>query len=152
MQKITTFLTFNDQAEEAMQLYTTIFKNSRIVSRMPGPDGKVMSGEFELEGQRFSALNGGPSFTFAEGVSLFVSCETQQEIDDYSAKLIAGGGEQGRCGWLKDRFGVSWQIIPRVLGELLGDKDRARADRAIKAMLGMNKLDIAALERAAAGR
>ena len=152
MQKITTFLTFNDQAEEAMKLYTSIFKNSRIVSTTPGPDGKVMSGEFELEGQRFIALNGGPSFTFAEGISLFVSCETQQEIDDHSAKLIAGGGSQGPCGWLTDRFGVSWQVIPRILGELLGDKDRAKADRAVKAMLAMRKLDIAALERAAAGR
>ena len=152
MQKITTFLTFNDQAEEAMKLYTSIFKNSRIVSTTPGPDGKVMSGEFELEGQRFIALNGGPSFTFAEGISLFVSCETQREIDDHSAKLIAGGGSQGPCGWLTDRFGVSWQVIPRILGELLGDKDRAKADRAVKAMLAMKKLDIAALERAAAGR
>ena len=152
MQKITTFLTFKDQAEEAMKLYTSIFKNSRIVSTMPGPDGKVMTGEFELDGQRFMALNGGPSFKFEQGISLFVSCDTQQEIDDYSAKLIAGGGSQGPCGWLTDEFGVSWQIIPRILGELLGDKDRAKADRAMKAMLGMKKLDIAGLERAHEGR
>jgi predicted 3-demethylubiquinone-9 3-methyltransferase (glyoxalase superfamily) len=152
MQKITTFLTFNERAEEAMKLYTSIFKSSRIVRTTSGPDGKVMSGEFDLEGQRFIALNGGPSFTFAEGISLFVSCDTQQEIDDYSAKLIAGGGSQGPCGWLKDRFGVSWQIVPRILGDLLGDADRAKADRATKAMLGMKKLDIEGLRRAAEGQ
>jgi predicted 3-demethylubiquinone-9 3-methyltransferase (glyoxalase superfamily) len=152
VQKITTFLTFNDQAGDAMTLYTSIFKRSRIVSTTPGPDGKVMTGEFELEGQPFIALNGGPTFTFSEGISLFVSCETQREIDDYSAKLIAGGGSQGPCGWVKDRFGVSWQIVPRILSELLRDTDRARADRAVKAMLGMKKLDIEGLQRAAEGR
>jgi predicted 3-demethylubiquinone-9 3-methyltransferase (glyoxalase superfamily) len=152
VQKITTFLTFNDQAGDAMTLYTSIFKRSRIVSTTPGPDGKVMTGEFELEGQPFIALNGGPTFTFAEGISLFVTCETQREIDDYSAKLIAGGGSQGPCGWVKDRFGVSWQIVPRILAELLRDPDRARADRALKAMLGMKKLDIEGLQRAAEGR
>src|SRR5206468_10458241 len=101
---------------------------------------------------RFMILNGGPTFTFAEGMSLFVSCETQQEIDDYSAKLTAGGGEQGPCGWLKDRFGVSWQIVPRVLGEMLGDSDPARSQRTLHAMLGMKKLDIAGLRRAYDGK
>lgn len=151
MPKITTFLTYNDQAEDAAKLYTSVFKNSRITDVSPGPDGKVMSVSLELDGQEFYALNGGPSFTFAEGISLFVSCETQAEIDDYTAKLIAGGGEQGPCGWVKDRFGVSWQIIPRVLPELIGDEDPAKAQRALQAMLGMKKLDIAELQRAHAG-
>lgn len=158
MPKITTFLTFKDHAEDAAKLYTSVFLNSRItdVSRYgegaPVPAGTVMSVNFELDGHEFYALNGGPSFTFAEGISLFVSCETQQEIDEYSAKLIAGGGEQGPCGWLKDRFGVSWQIVPAVLGDLLGDKDQAKAKRAMQAMLGMKKLDIAELKRAHAGQ
>jgi predicted 3-demethylubiquinone-9 3-methyltransferase (glyoxalase superfamily) len=156
--KITTFLTYNDQAEDAAKLYTAVFPNSRITETSrygeggPGKKGAVMSVNFELDGQEFYALNGGPTFAFAEGISLFVSCDTQKEIDDYSAKLIAGGGEQGPCGWLKDRFGVSWQIVPRVLGALLGDKDPQRASRALSAMLKMKKLDIAALQRAADGR
>jgi predicted 3-demethylubiquinone-9 3-methyltransferase (glyoxalase superfamily) len=107
-----------------------------------------MSATFELDGQRFMALNGGPSFTFAQGISLFVSCETQAEIDDYSAKLTAGSGEQGPCGWLTDRFGVSWQIIPAQLGKWLGDKDPVKARRALHAMLQMKKLDIAQLQQA----
>ena len=154
MPKITTFLTFNDQAEDAAKLYTSVFKNSRITSisrygeGAPFPKGTAMGVSFELDGQEFNGLNGGPSFTFAEGISLFVSCETQKEIDDYTAKLIAGGGEQGSCGWIKDRFGVSWQIVPAVLGALLGDKDPAKAGRAMQAMLKMKKLDIAELERA----
>jgi predicted 3-demethylubiquinone-9 3-methyltransferase (glyoxalase superfamily) len=154
MPKITTFLTYNDQAEDAAKLYTSVFKDARItdVTRYgegaPFPKGAAMGVSFELEGQPVYAMNGGPSFTFAEGISLHVSCETQQEIDDYSAKLIAGGGEQGPCGWLKDRFGVSWQIVPRILAELLGDKDAAKAQRAMQAMLGMKKLDIAGLRRA----
>ena len=151
MQKITTFLTYNGTAEEAVNLYTSVFKNSKIVN-ISRYNGAVMSATFELEGQTFMALNGGPTFSFAQGTSLFVSCETQAEVDDLWEKLTAGGGEPGRCGWLKDRFGVSWQIIPTALGRLLGDKDPARSGRAMKAMLGMNKLDIAALESAADGR
>lgn len=145
MQKITTFLTFNGQAEAAAKLYTSIFKSAKIVSSNP------MSTTFELEGQTFIALNGGPTFSFSDGISLFVNCETQEEIDNYWEKLTADGGSPGRCGWLKDQFGVSWQIIPGILGQLLGDKDRARADRAIKAMMTMSKLDIAALKSAANG-
>jgi predicted 3-demethylubiquinone-9 3-methyltransferase (glyoxalase superfamily) len=152
MQKITTFLTFNDQAEAAVTLYTSVFRNSKIVSTMPGPGGGVMSATFELEGQRFIALNGGPSFTFAQGMSLLVNCETQQEIDDYWARLTAGGGKPGQCGWLTDRFGVTWQIIPSVLGKLLGDKDPQRAGRAVQAMLAMTRLDIARLQAAADGK
>ena len=156
MQKITTFLTYDDQAEEAVALYTSLFKNSRILSTSrhgeagPGPRGSVMSQTFEIEGQELIALNGGPTFTFSLGISLFVSCETQAEVDELWEKLSEGGATN-RCGWLQDRFGVAWQIIPRVLGELLGDPDPARAGRAMRAMLGMTKLDIAALQGAADG-
>ena len=153
MQKITTFLTFDHQAEEAVNLYVSVFKNSKIlnVSRYgegaPAPAGSVMSAAFELEGQQFIALNGGPQFTFTDGISLYVSCETQDEVDELWEKLSAGGGE-GRCGWLKDRFGVSWQIIPNALGELLGDKDPRKAQSVMQAMLQMTKIDIASLRRA----
>ncbi len=154
MQKITTFLTYDGKAEEAVKLYTSVFKNSRIVSTSrygdagPMPKGTLMSANFEIDGQEFIALNGGPSFTFSEGISLFVGCETQQEIDDLCEKLTAGGGEQGPCGWLKDPFGVSWQIVPTVLGKMLGDKDAAKAGRVMQAMLQMKKIDIAGLRRA----
>jgi predicted 3-demethylubiquinone-9 3-methyltransferase (glyoxalase superfamily) len=157
MQTITTFLTFNNRAEEAVNLYTSVFPRSKILSTSrygdagPGPKGSLMSATFELEGQTFMALNGGPSFQFSQGFSLFVSCKTQEEIDQYTAKLIEGGGELVQCGWLRDRFGVSWQIIPTILGELLSDPDPKRAGRVMKAMLGMQKLDIAALKRAADG-
>ena len=152
-QKITTFLTYKEKAEEAAALYASVFADSRIVSTMKGPEGKVMGVEFELAGQRFNALNGGPSFTFADGISLSVSCDTQNEIDEYTAKLIAGGGEQGPCGWIKDRFGVSWQIVPAVLGRLIGDSAHPdKAGRAVQAMLKMKKLDIDALERAYEGK
>ena len=153
MQKITTFLTFDGQAEEAVKLYTSVFKNSRITSTRrygdagPGPKGSVMTMAFELDGQPFMALNGGPTFKFAEGISLFVNCETQEEVDRLWEKL-SDGGKPGRCGWLTDRFGVSWQIVPTILGKLLGDKDAAKAGRAMQAMLGMNKLDVRALQRA----
>lgn len=149
MNKITTFLTYNNQAEEAVNLYVSIFKNSRVLSmnRM-GPDGPVMSATFELDGQKFYALNGGPSFSFAEGISLYVDCQTQEEVDYYWDKLTAGGGEPGRCGWLKDKFGVSWQVIPAALIELMGDPDPAKAQRVVQAMLGMNKIEIAGLRRA----
>jgi len=153
MQKITTFLTFNDQAEDAAKLYTSVFHDSRIVSTTrygdggPGPKGMAMSVTFELHDQRFIALNGGPSFTFAEGISLYVDCNDQAEIDRLWEKL-SEGGVAGRCGWLKDRFGVSWQIIPSTLGRLLGDPDPETAQRVVQAMLQMGKLDIAGLERA----
>lgn len=149
MQKITTFLTFNDQAEAAVRLYTSVFARSKITNTMRAGD-RVISVQFELQGQEFIALNGGPSFTFAEGISLYVSCETQPEIDELYAKLSAGGSEQP-CGWLKDRFGVSWQVVPPILGELLGDPDREKADRVLQAMLKMTRIDIAALKQAAAG-
>jgi len=154
MATITTFLTYIDQDEEAVDLYTSAFDNSRItsVSRYgegsPGTPGSVISIEFELEGKEFIALNGGPSFSFAQGISLFASCETQDEIDDLWDKLTADGGEPGPCGWLTDRFGVSWQVVPRILGELLSDPDAERSGRAMQAMLGMSKLDIAELQRA----
>jgi predicted 3-demethylubiquinone-9 3-methyltransferase (glyoxalase superfamily) len=155
MQKITTFLTFNDQAEEAVKLYVSLFKDSKILNTMrigevPGQMGTVISISFQLAGQDFTALNGGPSFSFAEGISLFVSCETQKEIDELYEKL-SEGGEKQPCGWLKDKFGVSWQIIPPILGELLGDQDPEKAQRAMQAMLKMQKIDIAALKKAHAG-
>lgn len=149
MNKITTFLTYNNQVEEAVNLYVSIFKNSKVLSmnRM-GPDGPVLSATFELEGQDFFALNGGPSFSFAEGISLYVNCKTQAEVDYFWDKLTADGGEPGRCGWLKDKFGVSWQIIPSALGELMGDPNPAKAQAVVQAMLGMNKIEIAGLREA----
>ncbi len=153
MQKITTFITFNNQAEEAVNFYVSIFRNSKILSMSryseggPMPAGTVMGASFVLEGQEFAALNGGPHFTFAEGISLFVNCETQAEVDELWEKLSAGG-EQGPCGWLKDRFGVSWQIIPTALGQMLGDKDPRKAQNVMQAMLQMTKIDIATLRRA----
>ncbi len=148
MQKITTFLTFVEQAEAAMNFYVAIFKNSRIVSvSRQGDDGPVFTGSFELDGQPFMALNGGPHFTFANGISLFVNCQTQAEVDDLWEKLSAGG-EQQPCGWLKDKFGVSWQIIPTALGELLSDPDPAKAQRVMQAMLQMSKIEIKVLQEA----
>jgi predicted 3-demethylubiquinone-9 3-methyltransferase (glyoxalase superfamily) len=153
MQKITPFLWFNGNAEEAMNFYVSIFKNSRItnVSRYgeggPGPKGTVMSGTFQLDGQEFMALNGGPQFTFSSAISFYVNCETQEEVDELWGKLIEGG-EAIRCGWLKDKFGMTWQIIPSILGKLLGDKDPAKSSRVMKAMLGMVKLDIQGLLQA----
>ena len=152
-QKITPFLWFDDNCEEAMNHYVSIFKDSRIVSVSrygeggPGPGGTVMTGTFVIEGQEFMALNGGPHFKFNEAISLFVSCASQAEVDDLWEKLSAGG-QESRCGWLKDKFGVSWQIIPSALGEMLSDPDRAKADRAMQAMLTMSKIDIAALQAA----
>ncbi|HYK37172.1 VOC family protein [Alloacidobacterium sp.] len=156
MQKITPFLWFDDKAEEAMHFYVSIFKNSRIkqVSRSrdagPEPKGSVMSVTFELEGQQFMALNGGPLFKFSPAISLFVDCETQQEVDELWAKLSAGGNED-RCGWLTDKYGLSWQIIPRILGEMLSDPDPDKSQRVMKAMLRMVKIDINALKNAYAG-
>lgn len=144
-QQITTFLTFNNQAGEAAKFYTSIFKNSKITWTTPGPDGKVMWVSFEIDGQVFYALNGGPNFKFSDGISLFVTCDTQKEVDEYWEKLTANGGESGQCGWLKDKFGVSWQIIPKQLGELLG-KDKS--GKVMRAMLKMKKIEIKGLEDA----
>jgi predicted 3-demethylubiquinone-9 3-methyltransferase (glyoxalase superfamily) len=154
MQKITPFLWFDGNAEEAANFYISIFKNSKMgkISRYgdagPGPKGSVMSVTFQIEGQEFFALNGGPQFKFTPAISFFVNCETQKEVDDLWEKLSAGG-RTDRCGWLQDKFGVSWQIIPTVLGQLLGDKDPQRAKRAMQAMLQMTKIDGNALQQAA---
>lgn len=150
MQKITTFLMFCEGANEAMEFYTSIFKDGKITSTMPGSDGKPMGGTFEIMGQEFKCFNGGSRFSFSEGTSLFVNAETQNEIDHYYDKLSEGGAEQP-CGWLKDKFGVSWQVVPPILGKLLSDPDREKAGRVMNAMFGMKKLDIAALEAAANG-
>ena len=153
MQKITPFLWFDSQAEEAANFYVSIFKNSEIksVSRYgeggPGPKGTVMSVTFQLEGQDFMALNGGPLFSFTPAVSFFVNCEAQQEIDDLWAKLTAGG-EEVRCGWLKDKYGLSWQIVPTALGGMLQDPDPEKSKRVMQALMQMNKLDIATLKQA----
>ena len=153
MQKIAPFLWFNNNAEEAANFYTSTFKNSKIVNIArwgeggPGPKGTVMSATFELEGQEFMALNGGPQFTFSPAISFFVKCKTQQEVDELWEKLSAGGQKE-RCGWLKDKFGVSWQIVPTVLGKMLHDKDAERSKRVMNAMLQMDKLDIKGLQRA----
>ncbi len=155
MQKITPFLWFNGQAEEAANLYTSIFKNSKVVSVTrygeagPGPKGSVMSVTFQLEGQQFMGLNAGPQFSFTPAISFYVNCQTQKEVDDLWEKLSAGG-EKGRCGWLKDKFGLSWQIIPAALGELLGNKDPEKSERAMQAMLQMDKIDISKLQQASA--
>ena len=154
MQKISPFLWFNDQAEEAANFYVSTFKNSAIlgVSRYgegaPRPAGTAMSVTFVLDGLEFQALNGGPEVTFTEAISLFVTAETQDEIDDLWLKLTSGGGGPSQCGWLKDRYGLSWQIVPPVLFELLGDPDPNKSSRVMQAMLGMGKLDIAGLRAA----
>jgi predicted 3-demethylubiquinone-9 3-methyltransferase (glyoxalase superfamily) len=153
MQKITPFLWFDGKAEEAMNFYTSIFKNSKILSvkrygeEGPGPKGTVFTATFQLDGQDFFALNGGPEFHFTEAISFFVNCETQQEVDELWEKL-SEGGEKSRCGWLKDKYGLSWQIIPSILGELMNDKDAEKAKRVIEAMLKMDKIDIQALKKA----
>jgi predicted 3-demethylubiquinone-9 3-methyltransferase (glyoxalase superfamily) len=148
MQKISPFLWFDGKAEEAAKFYTGIFRNSRITNVLPGPGGTVMGVSFELEGQEFMGLNGGPMFQFTPAVSFFIKCETQEEIDNYWTRLIEGGGEPQPCGWLKDKFGLSWQVVPNALGTLLQDKDPARAQRTMEAMMKMSKLDIAALKKA----
>jgi predicted 3-demethylubiquinone-9 3-methyltransferase (glyoxalase superfamily) len=148
MKKITPFLWFDGQAEEAMNFYVSIFKNSKIVSlhRM-GAGGTGTGGTFQLDGQEFFALNGGPQYTFTPAISLFVNCESQQEVDELWEKLSAGG-EGGRCGWLKDKFGLSWQIIPSVLGKMMQDHRAGNSKKAVEAMLKMNKLDIQTLQQA----
>jgi predicted 3-demethylubiquinone-9 3-methyltransferase (glyoxalase superfamily) len=144
MNTITPFLWFDGRAEEAARFYTSIFKNSRIDSLSP------MSATFHLDGQKFIALNGGPQFKFTEAISFFVDCRTQDEVDELWEKLSAGG-EPGRCGWLKDKFGVSWQIVPSVLGDMLQDEDEEKSQRVMQAMLQMDKLDIARLQQAYEG-
>jgi predicted 3-demethylubiquinone-9 3-methyltransferase (glyoxalase superfamily) len=157
VQKITPFLWFDSQAEEAAEFYVSIFKNSKIDSvrrygeGSPAPAGTVMSVEFQLEGQDFIALNGGPMFTFTPAISFFVNCETQAEVDDLWEKLSAGG-EKSRCAWLKDKYGVSWQIVPTALGQMLFDKDPEKSKRVMQAMLQMDKIDIARLKRAHEGK
>jgi len=157
MQKITPFLWFNDNAEEAMSFYISIFKNSKIlnVARYgeagPGPNGTVMTATFQLDGQEFVALNGGPHFKFTEAISFVVYCQTQEEVDEFWEKL-SEGGEKSRCGWLKDKFGLSWQIVPTILAELYQAKDAEKTRRVMEAMLQMDKLDIKTLKQASEGR
>ena len=150
MQRITPFLWFDGKAEEAMNFYTAIFKNSKIGNVSPGPNGSVMVASFELDGLKFTALNGGPQFKFTEAISLYVNCDSQEEVDHYWNKLSEGGQIQ-QCGWLKDKFGLSWQIIPSALSKLMGDPDRAKANRVMQAMLQMKKIDIAKLQQAYEG-
>jgi predicted 3-demethylubiquinone-9 3-methyltransferase (glyoxalase superfamily) len=157
MPKITPFLWFDSQAEEAANFYVPIFKNSKILAIArygksgPGPEGSAMTVEFQLDGQRFVALNGGPHFKFTEAVSFVIGCETQQEVDEYWEKL-SEGGEESVCGWLKDKYGLSWQIVPTVMSKLLGDKDAEKANRVMGAMLKMKKIVIADLEQAYEGK
>ena len=155
--RITPFLWFDSNAEEAVAFYTSVFKNSKVLTIArygdagPGPKGSVMTVEFELDGQRFVGLNGGPHFKFTEAISFVVNCETQDEVDHYWNKLTEGGQEV-QCGWLKDKYGLSWQIVPRILIELLQDKDAAKAQRVMQAMLQMKKIDIESLQAAAQGK
>jgi predicted 3-demethylubiquinone-9 3-methyltransferase (glyoxalase superfamily) len=151
MQKITPFLWFDGRAEEAVNFYVSVFRNSRVVSLTRGPDGAAFHATFQLEGQNFQALNGGPKYEFTEAVSLYVDCADQAEVDALWEKLSAGGEIQ-MCGWLKDKFGLSWQIIPAALGRLMSDKDPAKAGRVMQAMLQMKKLDVATLQQAYEGR
>ena len=154
MPKITPFLWFDNSAEQAAQFYTSIFRNSKILQTSrypegaPGPKGSVMTMKFELNGQEFIALNGGPHFKFNEAISFVVDCETQKEIDEYWEKLTSGGGREVQCGWLKDKYGLSWQIVPAALGQLMADKDPKKATRVMQAMMNMVKLDIEALKKA----
>jgi predicted 3-demethylubiquinone-9 3-methyltransferase (glyoxalase superfamily) len=156
-QKITTFLWFDKNAEEAVNFYVSVFKNSKVLNTTrygdvgPGPKGTVMTIDFELDGQEFTALNGGPEFKFTEAISLVVHCQTQKEVDYFWEKLSAGG-EKVECGWLKDKFGLAWQITPDILLELLQDSDTQKSQRVMKAMMKMKKLDIAGLKQAAAGK
>ncbi len=154
MQRIITCLGFNDQAEEAVNFYTSTIRSSRILTTTrygdagPGPKGALLAATFSLDGQEYMALNGGPPFTFSIGMSIMIKCETQTEIDELWEKLSSGGGEKGQCGWLADRFGVSWQVVPAVLPELLNDRDAAKSQAVMKAMLQMKKLDIQELKDA----
>lgn len=151
MQKITPFLWFDDNLEDAVKFYTSIFKNSTTSNLMPGPGEKLMSATFQLEGQEFIALNGGPIFKFTEAISFFIKCDTQKEIDEMWEKL-SEGGEKSRCGWLKDKFGLSWQVVPPVLGQMLSDADREKAGRVMQAMMKMDKIILADLHKAYDGK
>lgn len=157
MPKIIPCLWYDDQAEEAVNFYVSIFRNSKIGKAArygdagPGPKGQVVSVEFELDGQPYTAINGGPMFQFTEAVSFQVNCETQAEVDYYWDALLAGGGKPSQCAWLKDRYGLSWQVVPTILGRLMSDPDAAKANRVVQAMLKMTKIEIAGLEAAAAG-
>ncbi|MEW6401220.1 MAG: VOC family protein [Chloroflexota bacterium] len=148
MKKITPFLWFDTQAEEAMNFYVSLFKNSKVLGVSRGPDGKAFSVSFELDGQEFMGLNAGPHYKFNEAVSMYVNCEDQAEADYFWDRLTADGGEESMCGWCKDKFGLSWQIIPKQLGELMGDPDPEKSQRVMQAMLKMQKIDIQALQRA----
>src|SRR5215467_5791051 len=154
MQKITPFLWFDNNTDEAIKFYTSVFKSSKVVNASyygeagPGPKGTIMTATIELEGQQFMLLNGGPIFKFTEAISLFISCKDQKEVDYYWNKLIEGGGKPSQCGWLKDKFGLSWQIIPKSLGEMLGDKDPKKANNVMRAMLKMSKIEVRKLEEA----
>jgi predicted 3-demethylubiquinone-9 3-methyltransferase (glyoxalase superfamily) len=148
MKKVTTFLWFDNQAEEAAAFYASVFKGAEIVDKMPGPGGKAMSATFRIDGQEFIAFNGGPHCKLNPSVSLFINCESQAEVDELWGKLLAGGGRESQCGWLTDRFGLSWQVIPKQLGQFLGASDREKAGRAMQAMLKMQKIDVAALQKA----
>jgi len=162
MQKITPFLWFDNQAEEAAKFYTSVFKNSKVgrilrydeasAKGAGRPVGSVLTIEFEIAGQKFTALNGGPEFKFNESISFVVNCETQNEVDYFWEKLMADGGQESQCGWLKDKFGVSWQITPAVLIDMLNDKDAKKAERVMKAMMQMQKIDIKTLKEAYAGK
>jgi predicted 3-demethylubiquinone-9 3-methyltransferase (glyoxalase superfamily) len=151
VQKITPFLWYEGKIDEVVSFYRSIFKNSKVLSTMKGPDGSTMSATVELEGRQLMLFGGGPHYKLTPAVSLYVNCETQAEVDELWTRLLAGGGKETQCGWLEDQFGLSWQIIPSILPRLLGDKDPAKAGRAMQAMLQMKKIDIAGLERAAAG-
>ena len=148
MQKITPFLWFNDNAEEAMNFYVATFKNAKILHFMCGADGKIFGGGFEIDGQEFKVLNGGPLYSFTPAISLFVNCETQEEVDELWSKLTADGGSESRCGWLKDKYGLSWQIIPSCLGKYLGDPNPVKAKNAMQAMMQMGKIIIKDLQAA----
>ena len=159
MQKITPFLWFDNNAEEAMSFYTSVFKSAKVKNANYYPEGfpgvmggKLMTGTFELEGQEFMVLNGGPMFKFTEAISFFVKCATQEEVDYYWNALTADGGAESQCGWLKDKYGLSWQIIPDALGQLLGDADREKANRAMQAMMQMKKIEVNKLQDAFDGK
>lgn len=148
MKKITPFLWFDTQAEEAMNFYISIFKNSKVLGVTPGPNGNASSVNFELEGQEFIGFNAGPEFKFNEAISLFVDCKSQAEVDELWEKLSSNGGKEGQCGWVKDRFGLWWQIVPSVLSELMGDPNPVKAQRVMQAMLQMKKIEIEGLKQA----
>ena len=148
MKKVTPFLWFDTQAEEAMNFYCSVFKNAKVGEISRGPDGKAFTVNFQLEGQDFIALNAGPMFKFNESISMFVSCEDQAEVDYFWNKLTADGGEESMCGWLKDKYGLSWQIVPKQLGDYIGGPDPVKAERGMQAMLQMHKLVIADLKKA----